>query len=273
MSWLLTVEFLTTDCSQLLCRSHITLLLHLRNILKNSLFKVKVGGVFFLLVLAALILLTYFIFVTKQKCQKHLLDSEPGIAPSGVPETQKERKKKTSKFDYSIFFVSEEIINNRINPWISETKWCSWTETSVAFDILAASVLPLLDSEMPNLISGEGLFDLQTVTPLLHGSHWLMVAGNSAVMPGQLAAWHSLYLAHPAEQFMSTHKQDLVIYDCPPQRFFRFSAARVWIGRDKANGCRGGACDGAQSMCYLCLFSVTALASGRQTLAAVWLDT
>lgn len=103
-----------------------------------------------------------------------------------------------------------------------------------------------------------------------------MVAGDSAVMPGQLAAWHSLYLAHPAEQFTSTHKQDLVIYDCPPRppTFFfpRFSAARVWIGRDKANGCRG-ACDGAQSMCYLCLFSVTALASGRQTLAAVWLDT
>lgn len=104
--------------------------------------------------LAALIILTYFILVTKQKCQKLLLDSEPGIAPSGVPETQKE-KKESSKFDYSIFFVSEEIINNSINPWISETKWCSWTETSIAFDILAANVLPLLDSEMPNLISAR----------------------------------------------------------------------------------------------------------------------
>lgn len=76
---------------------------------------------FFLLVLGALIILTYFIFVTKQKCQKHLLDSVPGIAPSGVPETQK-KKKKSSKFDNSIFFVSEQIINNSITPQISETK-------------------------------------------------------------------------------------------------------------------------------------------------------
>lgn len=85
-----------------------------------------------------------------------------------------------------------------------------------------------------------------------------MVAGNSAAMPGQLPAWHSLYLAHPAEQFTSMHKQDLVIYDCPlPLPHFLFLAARVWIGRDKTNGWRG-ACDGAQSVCYLCLFSVTA---------------
>lgn len=66
---------------------------HLRNIFKNAHLKVKVG-VFFLLVLGALIILTYFIFVTEQKCQKHPLDSVPGIAPSGVPETQKKKEKK-----------------------------------------------------------------------------------------------------------------------------------------------------------------------------------
>lgn len=89
-----------------------------------------------------------------------------------------------------------------------------------------------------------------------------MVAGNSAVILGQLAAWHSLYLAHPAEQFMSTHKQDCLCENLP---LFRWGAGG--IGRDKANGWRG-ACDGAKSMCYLCLFSVTAFGPRKANISS-----
>lgn len=176
-----------------------------------------------------------------------------------VCQRHRKKKKKSSKFDYSIFFVSEQIINNSITPQISKTKWCSWTETSIAFDILADKHVDLTWLRNAKSHLGEGLFDLQTVTPLLHRSHWLMVAGNSAVMPGQLAAWHSLYLAHPAEQFMSTHKQDLVIYDCPPNVFLFSPFQRRVCGLAGIKQTVAGELVMEHKACVICVCSLSQL--------------
>ncbi len=44
-----------------------------------------------------------------------------------------------------------------------------------------------------------------------------------------LAGWHCLYLPHPAEHLMLSHKQDLVIYDSP----FISIACVDWQGKSK----------------------------------------
>lgn len=80
----------------------------------------------------------------------------------------------------------------------------------------------------------------------------------------QLAAWHHLYLPNAAEHFTQTRSCDL----WQPLFFVNSMCGLVGIKQTVR-----GSFDGTQSMCYLCFFSVTALVLGRETQAAVWLNT